>query len=138
MKQRFVISLNHEFNQTESLRVVVSDSTYVRVDNQLNYVCLFADLFNREIIGYSAGCRKDAALVYQAISTISCDLTKIKLFHTDRGNEFDNTLIDDVLDAFSIQRSLSNKGTPYDNAVVEALFKVFKRECVKKKNFQIY
>lgn len=127
--------LNRVFNQTEPLRVVVSDLTYVRVDNQWNYVCLFADLFNREIIGYSAGRRKDAALVYQAISTISCDLTKIKLFHTDRGNEFDNGLIDDVLDAFSIQRSLSNKGTPYDNAVAEALFKVFKTEFVKKKSF---
>lgn len=127
--------LNREFNQTEPLRVVVSDLTYVRVDNQWNYVCLFADLFNREIIGYSAGGRKDAALVYQALSTIQCDLTKIKLFHTDRGNEFDNGLIDDVLDAFSIQRSLSNKGTPYDNAVAEALFKVFKTEFVKKKSF---
>ncbi|SMH27001.1 Transposase InsO and inactivated derivatives [Carnobacterium iners] len=127
--------LNREFNQTEPLRVVVSDLTYVRVDNQWNYVCLFADLFNREIIGYSAGGRKDAALVYQALSIIQCDLTKIKLFHTDRGNEFDNGLIDDVLDAFSIQRSLSNKGTPYDNAVAEALFKVFKTEFVKKKSF---
>lgn len=44
-------------------------------------------------------------------------------------------MIDDVLDAFSIQRSLSNKGTPYDNAVAEALFKVFKTEFVKKKSF---
>lgn len=52
--------LNREFNQKEPLRVVVSDLTYVRVDNKWNYVCLFVDLFNREIIGYSAGNRKDA------------------------------------------------------------------------------
>lgn len=43
-------------------------------------------------------------------------------------------MIEDVLYAFSTQRSLSNKGTPYDNAVAEALFKVFKTELVRKKS----
>ncbi|ALV21533.1 Mobile element protein [Carnobacterium antarcticum] len=128
--------LNREFNQKEPLRVVVSDLTYVRVGGQWNYVCLFVDLFNREIIGYSAGNRKDAQLVYQALATIKTDLTNIKVFHTDRGNEFDNRLIDDVLTAFSIQRSLSNKGTPYDNAVAEAMFKVFKTEFVRNQHFE--
>ncbi|PUU87934.1 MAG: integrase catalytic subunit, partial [Halanaerobium sp.] len=33
--------------------------------------------------------------------------------HTDRGNEFKNKAIDDILDRFDIERSLSNKGCPY-------------------------
>lgn len=63
-------------------------------------------------------------------------MTNIKVFHTVRGNEFDNRLIDDVLTAFSIQRSLSNKGTAYDNAVAEAMFKVFKTEFVRNQHFE--
>lgn len=50
------------------------------------------------------------------------------MFHTDRGKEFDNRLIDEALETFNIQRSLSMKGCPYDNAVAEATFKVFKTE----------
>lgn len=128
--------LNRQFHQTEPLSVVVSDLTYVKVGGQWHYVCLFADLFNREIIGYSAGKHKDAELVYQALTTIKTSISNIQLFHTDRGNEFDNHLIDDVLRAFSIERSLSNKGNPYDNAVAEALFKVFKTEFVRNQCFE--
>lgn len=86
------------------------------------------DLFNREIIGYSAGPNKTADLVYKALASIKGNLHNIKMFHTDRGKEFDNKLISEALETFRIQRSLSMKGCPYDNAVAEAMFKVFKTE----------
>ncbi|MBE0344280.1 hypothetical protein E4V51_31465, partial [Paenibacillus sp. 28ISP30-2] len=35
-----VNTLNREFNQTESKRVVVSDLTYVKVRNQWHYICV--------------------------------------------------------------------------------------------------
>src|SRR5690606_8474113 len=56
--------------------------------------------------------------------------------HTDRGNEFKNKLIDDALKTFGIQRSLSLKGSPYDNAVAEAMFNVIKTEFVKGTYFE--
>lgn len=49
---------------------IVSDLTYVRVNGKWHYVCLFVDLFNREIIGYSAGKHKTAGLVYKALASI--------------------------------------------------------------------
>ncbi|MFX3624315.1 MAG: transposase, partial [Ectobacillus sp.] len=75
-------------------------------------------------------------LVYQALSTIKADLRDIQMFHTDRGNEFKNKLIDDALEAFGIKRSLSMKGCPYDNAVAEATFKIMKTEFVKGAYFE--
>ena len=90
--------VNREFDNRDSLEVVVSDLTYVRVDGKWNYVCLILDLYNREIIGYSAGPNKDAKLVYEAFASIKHDLSMITLFHTDRGNEFKNNAIDGLLD----------------------------------------
>jgi len=58
------------------------------------------------------------------------------MFHTDRGNEFKNKLIDEALETFDIHRSLSMKGCPYDNAVAEATFKIIKTEFVKGKHFE--
>lgn len=119
---------NRKFDQTNNLNVVVSDLTYVNVNGKWNYICLIIDLFNREIVGYSAGTNKDARLVNQAFRTIKSPLNKINIFHTDRGTEFKNILIDDLLETFKITRSLSKKGCPYDNAVAEATFKIIKTE----------
>jgi len=127
--------LNREFNNKKCLDVVVSDLTYVRVLNKWYYICLIINLSNREIIGYSCGQHKTAELVYKAFSRINVNLSKIKVFHTDRGNEFKNKLIEDLLTTFNIERSLSNKGCPYDNAVAEATYKIIKTEFAFNKIF---
>jgi transposase InsO family protein len=128
--------LNRQFDNQEPLAVVVSDLTYVRVNHKWNYICVLIDLFNREIIGYSTGIYKDAPLVYRAFASIKTNLKNICLFHTDRGNEFKNKLIEEVLQTFEIKRSLSMKGCPYDNAVAEATFKIIKTEFVRNYHFE--
>jgi len=128
--------LERQFNNQEYLAVVVSDLTYVRVGSKWHYVCILLDLHNREIIGFSSGAHKDAVLVHAAFASVKVNLTKIQMFHTDRGSEFDNMLIDEILDAFNINRSLSLKGCPFDNAVAEATFKLIKTEFIHKRIFE--
>ncbi|GAE94699.1 mobile element protein [Gracilibacillus boraciitolerans JCM 21714] len=123
--------LNREFDQDQELKVIVSDLTYVRVGLKWHYICVLIDLYNREIIGHSAGPHKNAALVQRAFASVPYNLHHLELFHTDRGSEFKNQLIDQALETFGIERSLSEKGTPYDNAVAEATFKTIKTEFVK-------
>lgn len=95
-----------------------------------NYICIMIDLYHREIVGYSVGANKDANLVKQALLSIPYKHDAIELFHSDRGSEFDNQLIDSVLNTFGIERSLSRKGNPYDNAVAESSFKCMKTEFI--------
>ena len=128
--------LARTFDGHKQYAAVVSDLTYVRVNYKWNYVCILLDLFSREIIGYSAGSRKTADLVFNAFSTVDVSLDEIQMFHTDRGSEFKNYLIDDVLDTFKIKRSLSLKGCPYDNAVAESTFKIVKTEFIYGRNFK--
>ncbi len=118
--------VNRNFNNRLKNEVIVSDLTYVQVNGKWNYICLLIDLFNREIIGHSVGTRKDALLVHQAFMQSNRCLKDIQIFHSDCGNEFNNKIIDKLLLAFNITRSLSKKGCPYDNAVAEATFKTFK------------
>lgn len=127
--------LNREFNQQRALHAVVSDLTYVDVNGTWCYICLVIDLWNREIIGWSAGRRKNAKLVQEALYSIPYSLEHISVFHSDRGKEFDNVLIDEVVKAFKIERSLSHKGCPYDNAVVEATNKALKVEFIYQHRF---
>ena len=120
--------VDRQFDNRNVLEVIISDLTYVRVNNNWNYVCLIIDLFNREIVGFAAGLHKNSFLVEKALLSVKYPLNKISVFHTDRGNEFKNKIIDDILNKFDIRRSLSNKGNPYDNAVAEATYKIFKTE----------
>ncbi|MBU3227363.1 integrase core domain-containing protein [Clostridium algidicarnis] len=64
------------------------------------------------------------------------NITKIKIFYTDRGNEFKNKIIDEVLEAFKIKSSLSKKGCPYDNDVAEASYKIIKTEFAFNRIFK--
>ncbi len=52
-----------------------------------------------------------------------------------RGSEFGNAKIGEMLDAFGIERSLSRKGCPYDNAVDESTNKILKAEFVYREAF---
>lgn len=128
--------VDRQFNKQPYRNIVVSDLTYVRVGMSWNYICVLVDLFNREIIGYSTGRNKTADLVKQAFQSVKGSLKDIQIFHTDRGNEFKNQTIDETLKAFEIQRSLSHKGCPYDNAVAEATFKIIKTEFVRNQTFR--
>lgn len=106
--------------------MIVTDLTYVHVGSSWCYVCFIIDLYSREILGYIAGRNKDTNLVKKALSTIKLRLSRIALFHTDRGKEFDNQTIDNWLIERDIQRSLSKKVCSYDNAVAESTYKSFK------------
>ena len=111
------------------------DLTYVRVGGDWAYVCLPVDLADRGIVGHSAGRTRDASLVLGAFATLDFPLTDVQVFHTDRGGEFDNTRIDELLDVFDIKRSLSRKGNPYDNAVVESTNRLLKKELVYRNHY---
>lgn len=130
--------LNREFNREKQLDVIVRDLTYVNVAGKWNYICLILDLWNREIVGYAAGVHKNAELVYKAFSKISYNLNNINIFHTDRGNEFKNKIIDELIENFNIERSLSKKGCPYDNAVAEATYKIIKTEFAYNRIFKSF
>lgn len=58
------------------------------------------------------------------------------MFHTVRGSEFDNMLIDELLESFQISRSLRRKGCPCDNAVAESTFQMSKAEFVCSRRFE--
>lgn len=127
--------LDRQFSDQPTHSVIVSDLTYVRVKNKWNYICIIIDLSNREIVGYSAGIHKTPDIVKEAFSKIPFSLETINLFHTDRGREFKNLAIDLLLKTFNIKRSLSKKGSPHDNAVAEAGFKVIKTELIRNQIF---
>lgn len=55
--------------------------------DKINVFCIrFDNRSDLEIVGYSAGSKKDATLVYEAFMSTNINLTKVNIFHTNRGN----------------------------------------------------
>lgn len=129
--------LKRDFNNRPARYVFVGDLTYVKVGTKWAYVCLLLDLANREIVGYSAGARKDANLVRRAFASFRGDLREVTIFHSDRGSENLNHAIDELLGAFEISRSVSRKSNPWDNAVAESMWNGFKKEFVRQETFEV-
>lgn len=114
---------------------VRSDLAYVRAGGPRCYVRLPADPCNGEVAGRSAGSGKGAKLVKAAFATPGLPTSGIEVFHTDRGGESGNAEIGLMLGAFGIERSLSAKGCPHDNAVDGSTNKMLKAEPVYRDGF---
>ena len=125
-----------EFDGRGKYEVVVSDLTYVEIGRTWHYLCLLLDLCGRKILGSAVGHRKDAKLVETAFYSVQADLRQINIFHTDRGSEFKNQVVDQIVNAFGIERSLSAKGTPHDNAVAESMYNIVKTEFTFGRRFE--
>lgn len=130
--------VDRQFSDRKPLEVVVSDLTYIRCAGRWHYLCMLVDLHGRKIIGSAIGRKKDAALVKTAFYGVQADLRRINVFHTDRGSEFKNKVIDEIIGAFGITRSLSAKGTPIDNAVAESMYNIIKTEFAFDEDFIDY
>jgi putative transposase len=120
--------VNRHFSGLSPFEVVVADVTYVYFGKKLYYLCIIMDIATRMIVGHSVDIEIGSKLVASALSSMNLDLSKVKIFHTDRGSEFNNHRINELMSSFGIIRSLSGVSTPLDNAVIESLNNIVKIE----------
>lgn len=111
------------------------DLTSVRVGGGWAYVCLLAGLADRGIVGHSVGRPRDAGLVLSAFATLDYLLADVRVSHTDRGSELDDTGIDELIDVFDVKGSLPRRGSSYGNAVVESTDRLLKKELVYRNHY---
>jgi transposase InsO family protein len=117
----------------------VSDITYIRVNDDWNYLTTIMDLADRKIVGWSLS--EDMTVentIWRAwTSAISTRKTKSNfIFHSDRGVQYASNKITRMLrENIKISQSMSRKGNCWDNAAAESLFKTIKYECTNRYRF---
>ena len=120
--------VNRHFRGRAPFEVIAADVTYVYFGSCRYYLCILVDIATRMIVGFSVDVEIGGMLVEEALASMNIDLSKIQIFHTDRGSEFNNIKINELLENNGILRSLSNVSAPLDNAIVESLNNVVKIE----------
>jgi putative transposase len=134
--------LNRDFSSSNLGEKWVSDITYIRVNDDWNYLTTIMDLADRKIVGWSLS--EDMTTentVFKAWKS-AINIRGIQdnfIFHSDRGVQYASNKMSSIF-SFNrkITQSMSRKGNCWDNAVAESFFKTIKHECLLRYKFKSY
>lgn len=113
-------------------RTWVGDITYVHTQEGWLYLAVLIDLFNRQVVGWSASSRLTRQLTIDSLQ-MALDHRRPApglMHHSDRGSQYAAGDYQNLLAKHKMICSMSRKGNCYDNAVAESFFRLLKTEWV--------
>lgn len=118
-------------------RIWVGDITYVPTGQGYLYLAVFMDVFSRKVTGWSMSSRMTDRLAVDAFlkGWGREGPPQGLVVHTDQGSQFTSGAFRAALRRCGATPSNSRKGNPYDNALMEAFYRTFKRELVDGAGF---
>ncbi len=130
--------LEQDFSAQTANERWASDITYIWTGQGWLYLAVVMDLYSRRIIGWSMSRRINRRLVLKALSMALGQrrVTSDLIHHSDRGVQYLSDDFQDLLKANGITCSMSDKGSCYDNAVVESFFASLKRERINRTKYR--
>ena len=130
--------LGRNFTATAPNRKWVADITAIETQAGWLYLSGIVDIYSRRAIGYAMATRRDEALVETALEMALLGRRPQAglVHHSDRGSQYTSWGYRAILESQGIVLSMSGKGDPYDNALMESFFATLKAECVECHDFQ--
>ncbi len=130
--------LNREFNGRAINTVWVSDIKYIPTDEGWDYLAAVLDLGSRRVVGFVQGERMTAGLTIKAMEqAIKRRKPKAGLLcHNDRGSQYVCAKYQNMLKKSGFISSMSNPGTPYDNACIESFFATLEKNYLSFHRFK--
>jgi transposase InsO family protein len=131
--------LKRDFSASAPNQKWVGDIVGIWTDEGWLYLAALLDTYSRLIVGWAMSIYRDEALVEAALRMAlvrrelpqAADLTQ----HTDRGSQYTADDYLALLKAHGIQVSMSDKGDPYDNAMMESFFSTLRAELTDLERF---
>lgn len=131
----FIIS----FDPTDPEQLWVSDITYVKTMEGYSYLSLITDAYSRKIVGHclhpnlgSDGCSEALGIALEG--RIHPDRPLIH--HSDRGVQYCSYAYVDKLLTSHISISMTQSGSPYENALAERMNGIIKTEFFPRRIYQ--
>ena len=129
--------LKRNFNVTQSNQAWVTDITYLIFGNQRRYLSTILDLHTRRIVAYRIGSINSLELVIDTLSDALRHEKKVYgcILHSDQGFQYTSTQYQRICQSHGIITSMSRKGNPLDNAVIESFHSLLKKESLYNNQF---
>jgi transposase InsO family protein len=117
----------------------LGDMLGIWTDEGWLYLAALLDTYSRRIVGWAMSVYRDEALVTEALGMAlawrEIPQTAELIHHTDRGSQYTADDYLALLKTQGIQVSMSNKGDPYDNAMMESFFSTLRAELTDLQRF---
>ena len=134
--------LNRDFDSLQIGEKWISDITYIRVNDNWNYLTTVIDLADRKVVSWTLSEDMTAENTIIKAWYLARNKRQIKdgfIFHSDRGVQYACNKITSLFSFNSkIRQSMSRKGNCWDNAVAESFFKTIKHEWLYRFKFTSY
>lgn len=114
----------------------VTDITCIRTHEGVLYLAVVIDLFSRRVIGWSMQGRTYADLPLQALLMAVWRRKPKTMFILTKASQFTGYEWQEFLEQHNLVPGMSRRGTCWDNAVVESLFNLLKRERIRRKKYK--
>jgi len=131
--------LKQDFHAQAPNEKWVADIVGVWTEEGWLYLAALLDSYSRRIVGWAMSVYRDEALVMEALRMA---LTRRNIpdppaliHHTDRGSQYTADDYLALLKQHRIQVSMSGKGNPYDNAMMESFFSTLRAELTDLERF---
>lgn len=131
--------LKRDFSADASNEKWVGDILGIWTDEGWLYLAALLDTYSRFMVGWAMSACRDEALVTTALQmalarrALPQDTDLIQ--HTDRGSQYTADDYWALLKQHGIHISMSGKGDPYDNAMMESFFSTLRAELTDLEHF---
>lgn len=128
-QKEFENKLNGEFKAESSNQKYCTDMTILETQKGSVYCSAILDLYNLQPFGlkFSTSCNTDLAEASLMELANNRNLSGA-LLHTDQGVTYKNKRFASLLDSLNMTFSMSKKGCPYDNCIMENFWGTLKVE----------
>lgn len=106
-----------------------SDLTYIKFQGKFIYLAIIQDIISKEVVGFNLSNKHDSELVLKTIKEAIIKVGRFpNIFHSDRGREYLSQDCISYLENNGSKISVSDPGSPWQNAWSESFFSRFKGE----------
>ncbi|MGV8092998.1 MAG: IS3 family transposase [Mangrovibacterium sp.] len=123
-------NLIKEITVEESEQIWVSDITYIRIEDDFNYLSLITDAYSKLIVGYCLypSLEAEGSIIALRMALEQRTKTTFLIHHSDRGTQYCCSGYVDLLQKEKIKISMTEKGDPYENAIAERVNGILKTD----------
>lgn len=106
-----------------------SDLTYIKFQGRFIYLAIIQDIVSKEVVGFNLSVNHDSDLVLKTLKEAALKTGRFpEIFHSDRGREYLSSDCINFLEENGTKISVSDPGSPWQNAWSESFFSRFKGE----------
>ena len=124
--------VNREFKEHGPRTILLTDITYIRLNNEFIYLSVILDAFTKEVLSYVLSESLEIDFVLQTVNLLiqkhGSLLNSSTIIHSDQGSHYTSIKFRQLIDDFGLRQSMSRRGNCWDNAPQESFFGHMKTE----------